>query len=102
MAWPRLALGPGALCGGLILTIAEEVTVKPTALNSPPPLLRWFCRRTKNHTAIRCIGVRSIMLFTDGCIVLSDLELGVQLQKWEINMWQSKLILWWTATNKLM
>ena len=43
--------------------------VKPTALSSPPFLLRWFYRRTKNHTAIHCIGVDYIMLFTDGCTV---------------------------------
>ena len=51
---------------------AAEVTVKPTALNSPPPLLRWFYRQKKNHTAIHCIGVYNVMLFTDGCHVLSE------------------------------
>lgn len=35
---------------------AEEVTLKPTALNSPP-FLRCFYKQTKNHTAIHYIGV---------------------------------------------
>ena len=60
MAWPwqKLASRPGALCGGLISTMrpaiffAEEVMIKPTVLNSPPPLLCWFYQQTKNHTAI--------------------------------------------------
>ena len=77
-AWPqqKLATRPGALCVGLILTMrqadffAEEVTVKPPALNSPPPLLRRFYRQTKNHTAIHSIRDK-IMLFTDGCAFLS-------------------------------
>lgn len=55
MAWPgqKLALSPGALCGGLISTMslavffAEEVMFKPTALKSPPTLLRWFYQLLK-------------------------------------------------------
>ena len=79
MVWRRqkLALTPDALCGGLISTMtpavffAEEITVKPIALNGPPPLLHWFYRRTKNHNATHCIGVYNIMLFSDGCAILS-------------------------------
>ena len=78
----------------------EEVTLKPAVLNSPP-LLRWFYRQAKNHTAIHCIGVYNGMLFTDGCAVLSEWERDAQLQKQKINMWP-KLILWRTATNKWM
>lgn len=90
-AWPqqKLASRPGALCGGLIslmkpaVFFAGEVTVKPTALNSPTPLLCWYYWRTKNHTATHCIGVYSIMLFTDGCAVLSSWERHAQLQKFK-------------------
>ena len=65
------------LCRGLIsmmrpaVFFAEEVTAKPTALNSPPPLLRWFYRQTKLHTAMHYIGV---MLFTDWCLEAPKIE----------------------------
>ena len=77
--WPQQHLDSGALCWGLISTMrpaiffAEEVMVKPTALNSPPPLLRWFYQQIKNHT-IHCIGVYNITVFTDSCAVLSERE----------------------------
>ena len=63
---------------------------------------RWFRQRIKNHTAIHCMGVYNIMLFTDRWPVLSDWEQNVQLHKQKINMWQPMLILWWTASNKCM
>ena len=46
---------------------AEEVTVKPTALNSPPPRTP-FSGQTTKHTTIHCIGAYN-MLFTDGYAV---------------------------------
>ena len=66
---------------------AEEVSVKPTAVNSPPTLPWWFHHRYVNHTTIHCIRVHNLMLFT----VLSWVR---------INMW--RLMLWWTTTNKWM
>ena len=70
----QLASRPGALCGGSISTtwpavfFAEGVTVKLKR----PRLLCWFYRQTNIHTAIHCIGVHNIMLFTDGCAALSE------------------------------
>ena len=59
----------------------DDEAVKPTVLNNPPPHLRCFHQQTKNHTAIHCIGEYNIMLFTDGCAVLSEKEWDAQLQK---------------------
>lgn len=45
---PQTVFEPWSSLWGLISTMrsaifsAEEVTIKPTAFNSPPPLLRWF------------------------------------------------------------
>ena len=80
---------------------AEEVTVKPAVLISPPPLLRWFYQHTKNHTAIHCIRIH--MLFTDGGACLERVsENRTQLQKQKIDMWWPMLMLWRTDTNKQM
>ena len=54
------------------------------AVNRPIVLLLFFfgfTGQTKNHTAIYWIGVYNIMLFTDGCAVLGELEQDTQLQK---------------------
>ena len=56
---------------------AEQVKVKPTVFNSPPPLLCWFYWQTKIHMAIHCIGVTNIMIFTNRFAALTYLASSV-------------------------
>lgn len=77
--YERLASRPGAAPGGSISTMrpavfsAEEVLVEPTALNTPPPLLRWFYQQTKKpHSHPVDQSIYNVMLFTDGCAVYSE------------------------------
>ena len=96
------------LCGSLISSMrpavffAEEVTVRPTVLNSLLLFFLGFTSGLKITPLSAGIGVYNIILLIDGCAVLSEWEWDAQLQKYKINMWRSMLILWRMATNKLL